>query len=287
MTDCERWVWTSPVGIERELTAFVNSTEVLLGMSNRYAPPAVITRQVVPNTSGARTQSRRHDVRPLQMPLGAVGANITALQSVLAGIASDMNIMAGMGTLTYIGLDAHESTMQCVQTAQLDPNAVQGVGKAFMTTKLVFESDDPYFYGSWIQQSFVGSNPGSWFPGLPWALGGSAVIGAETLDITSDVETWPYWYIVGPGSDPMATNNTTGETWALSATLGSGDTVVIDTSLGVKTVIGPGGSNWFSKLTQRSLWPLVPFSNDITLSLSGATSDSFMTLMYKPRTLAP
>lgn len=293
---CEQWFWVSPLGFTRELTAFVADTEVQKGIISRYAPKVTINRRVTPFRAGATTTQRRHDIRTLPFPLAAKAANVTALQTILADLSREMNAVAGEGILRYVGLDARVSELFCVQTALLD--TVPWVGSdgtpAGQKCTLQFEADDPYWHAYVNDGGFGGSAPGSWFPGLPWALGGSSLLGDVTIESHSDVDVYPVWLINGPtDGDVTATvsrvddlGNPFTETWHLiMPALVAGETVTVDT--GSKTVTGPDGSNWFRYLTEYNLWGLEPGDNPISLEMSGATDVSSITYSYRDLLLAP
>lgn len=295
MSACEQWFWDSPLDFTRELTRFTASTEVMKAIVSRYAPKAIINRRVTPGRAGATTTSRRHDIRTMPFPLGAKGSNITALQVLLADMSREMNAVAGEGILRYVGTDGRISELFCVQTNLLDSNEwVGSTGPAGLMVTLQFEADDPYWHREVNFGGFGGSAPGSWFPGLPWALGGSSILGDVTVDSHSDVDVSPIWLINGPSDgDVVATvertdidGNPFTETWHLvSPPFVAGETVTVDT--GAKTVTGPDGSNWFPYLTEYNLWAFEPGDNPISLTMSGATSVSSITYSYQDLTLAP
>lgn len=295
MSDCEQWFWESPRGFRRELTHFAAGTDVMKGIISRYAPKPIINRRVTPFKAGARTTSRRHDIRTMPFPIGAVGSNIIALQTLLANMSREMNAVDGMGTLEYVGTDARVSKLHCVQTALLDPQPWLGsnsIAGSYVT--LQFEADNPYWHRDVNYGGFGGSAPGSWFPGMPWSLGASAILGDVVVDSHSDVDVYPIWLINGPSDGDVVANvqrtdvfgNTFVESWHLvSPPLLAGQTVTVNTE--DKTVTGPDGSNWFRYLTAYNLFPFEPGDNPITLTMSGATDVSSITYSYQDLTLAP
>lgn len=292
---CEQWFWVSPLGFTRELTQFAAGTEVMKGIISRYAPKVLINRRSTPFRAGSTTTQRRHDIRIMPFPLGAVGSGITVLQTLLADLSREMNAVAGEGILRYVGLDGRISELFCVQTNLLDPVPWVGSdGPAGQICTLQFEADDPYWHAYVNDGGFGGSAPGSWFPGIPWALGGSSILGSVTVDSHSDVDVYPVWLINGPTDGDVVASvdridingNPFTETWHLvSPPLIAGETVTIDTK--TKTVTGPDGSNWFRYLTEYNLWAFEPGDNPISLTMSGATSVSSITYSYRDLLLAP
>jgi len=262
---------------------------------SRYAPKVIINRRTTPNKAGATTISRRHDIRTMPFPLGAKGSGITALQTLLADMSREMDAVAGVGILRYVGTDVRISELTCVQTNLLDTNQwVGSQGPAGLMITLQFEADDPYWHRDVNGGGFGGSAPGSWFPGMPWALGGSSILGNVVVDSHSDVTTYPLWLINGPSDGDVVASvsridingNPFTETWHLvTPPFTAGQTITVNTQ--TKTVRGPDGSNWFPFLTEYNLWAFERGNNPITLTMSGATSTSSITYSYQDLTLAP
>lgn len=295
MSPCEQWFWASPLGYTRELTRFTFDTEVMKGIISRYAPKVIIRRRATPGRAGSTTTSRRHDIRTLPFPLAAKGANITALQTLLADLSREMDAVAGEGILRYVGVNGRISELFCVQTNLLDTSPwVGSTGLAGQMCTLQFEADYPYWHAYVNDGGFGGSAPGSWYPGIPWALGGSSLLGDVTVDSHSDVDVYPVWLINGPTDGDVVASvqrtdiygNPFTETWHLVIPpLTAGQTVTVNTE--DKTVTGPDGSNWFSYLTEHNLWAFEPGDNPITLEMSGSTSVSSITYSYQDLLLAP
>lgn len=283
----ERWLWISPFNVTRELTAFVNGTQVIRGMTGRYAPPVLAVRDVIPGIPGQRMREIHHDMRELDLPLFALADDRVAFQALLSQMVRDFDPVAGSGTLRHIAIDGTTSDLFCRCVGGLGIDSEGSMGPHAATPTLVFQADDPYWYGDIIQQSFSGGAPVNWFAMLPVQLGSASVLGDTTIDNVGDVKAWPIWTIQGPGSNPTLTNQRTNEVVSLAASLGAGDRVIIDTRPGYKTVRGPNGLNYRRYLTDYALWGLLAGKNSVTLSMSGATSASYITLAYRPAYLVP
>ncbi|MFI9204043.1 hypothetical protein [Streptomyces sp. NPDC053048] len=129
-----------------------------------------------------------------------------------------------------------------------------------------------------------------------------SVIGDEGLPVqaTTDVDAWPVWRITGPlgqqdAGQPVVplrlTNRTTGKELTLAYGIPADRTVVIDSRPGIKAVYlenpdGSRGENLWPRLVgPASLWQLVPGENVISLTATGASEASAVTLTYQPRHL--
>jgi hypothetical protein len=142
---------------------------------------------------------------------------------------------------------------------------------------------DPVTF-SW---SYEGTG-GAFFPLPPVSLAGSQVFGRRTvLNLLGNTDAYPAWELHGPFSAVTATDDLTGRTWTLTADVDTGEVVKVrtDPRLGRSEplVLGPGGSSWISKVSPPyDLWPLGPESPSITISVTGATSDTKITATVTP-----
>lgn len=284
----DRYLWLSPTNETTELTDFVNGAEVLRGISGRGAPPARIRRIVVPGHPGERTIDVTHGPRELALPLRAMAPDADVLWETLRRLVRTMDPVQGEGILRHISRSGRVSDLYCRAVTGLGIENEETYGPAVHIVPLVFQADDPYWYGETVTAGFAGDEAKGWFPILPMGLASSSILGEVEITTFGDVATWPIWTIVGPGSNPALENITTGETLALDAPeLGDGEIVTVDMRPGRKSVTGPDGSNWFRYLVQRSMWPLRPGANQVRLTLVGAIETSFVSVAYQDRKLIP
>lgn len=287
LSDRERWIWISPRGVVRELTGFVDDTEVLRGMAGRNAPPVVVQRDVVPGLAGARVREIRHDIREVDVPLIAASNSFDDLQALVSQISRDMNAVDGEGILRRVDKQGNEFDLFCHCVAGLGLNDEGSMGPAAARMALVFVASDPYWYAQRRVLSFGNSSAVDWFPMLPLKVGSAGVLGNVQVPNAGDVVSWPIWTINGPGNNIVLTNNTTGQVVELDHALTSGQQAIIDTRPGYKSVTGPAGVNWRRYLVHRSLWGLVAGANEVNLTMGSATSASYVSLSYRPALLAP
>jgi hypothetical protein len=82
---------------------------------------------------------------------------------------------------------------------------------------------------------------------------------------------YPVWTIIGPGSSLVLTNLTTNRTLTVNATVAAGDSIVIDTRPGQKSVRRGDGTNLLSSLVgDPELWSLTESVNQVSAVLTGA-----------------
>jgi hypothetical protein len=286
----ERWVWIRYDGAPIELTRFTNGFEVTKGMMGRGAPRPRIRRDIVPGQPGERTREITHGLRELTMPLTVLADSYDDLHDKLAYLVSEMDPVGEDGVLRRIDRDGNESDLFCRVTSGLSVDGEGQYGPRMHKALLIFQADDPYWYGPTQTRPFSGSTGTPWFPWLPVGLGSSSVIGDVTIINDGDVETWPVWTIIGPATDPEIINVTTGKTFTLEfpAPLDADEAVIIDTRPFAKSVrYMPSGANWRQYLVQRSLWPLIKGVNELSLSLGSTTSASYISIAYRNRGLYP
>lgn len=122
----------------------------------------------------------------------------------------------------------------------------------------------------------------------------SAIIGAVgtpplalTLAYAGNVPEYPVITLAGPLYNPEVTNHTTGETLDFTGSTVSGSVAyTIDLRYGYKTVTDDGQANKVSQLSDDSdlaTWHLEPGNNALTMTASGTTALSGVTINYYNR----
>lgn len=273
----ETITWIDPDGDQLELTD-------LKGITGRGLPPVDFQDLVVPLQPGSAFRSVRDQRRDLVIPVLCDGSSKIDYREQLRTIARRLHPSSTSGVLQVATIDG--------TTRELDAWYVDGFQwieehPDWMTPSLLFRAVDPYWRDvDWAQTDYVTGTAATFFPFFPLSLSSSEVFAADSVDNGGDVESWPMWMVTGPGSGLVLRNLTTGELLALTATLGAGESVTIDTTPGVKTVTKNDGTNLFSGLSSdSSLWSLAPGSNSIQIELTSATSASVVSLRWRRRWL--
>lgn len=111
-----------------------------------------------------------------------------------------------------------------------------------------------------------------------------ATFAGVQVNVAGDTQTWPVWTIAGPASSLTLTHEGQGRRLDLVGDIPAGTSVTIDTRPRQQAVYDSAGNNLMGRLAAGfSLFPLDPGRNDISVALSGTTSDSAATVTYTPR----
>lgn len=287
----ETIVWIDPDGVSTTLHETGNM-HVAWNVTGRFGAPSLFEEEAVPEMDGARLRSVRMDARPFSLPVWVKETSATELRLTLRELARSMNPRRGDGIIRVTTPVGDQREISCRVTSGLQGS--ERIDDSSTVTdqllSLEFRAWDPYWRdttdtsaGPWI----LGSPAAGFFPLFPLRLASSEVFATDTVDNLGDVEAWPVWTVTGPGSSITLKNLTTDKTLLLNVTLLAGESVVIDTRPGAKTVIKSDGSNQYSNLSATSsLWSLTSGDNSVQIELGGATSATSVSMLRRHRYLA-
>lgn len=163
--------------------------------------------------------------------------------------------------------------------AQLD---VDPLLLRYATYALSFVAADPYWHGQSIVRQFMTGEIRDLFPGPPFDINPSNIIGLATVTNPGDVDAWPVWTVDGPFSAfTIGLGDATVE-WEGSVT--AGQSIVIDMHPRMLTIRdGSGGDRWDG--TTKVEFAAIPPGDDVDLglSLTGATAETRISLQFTPR----
>lgn len=287
----ELWEWITPTGDIFRLDSAIDHVHIIGSVEGRFMPPIRQLTEVAPLQPGSRRRSTVHDENEVTIGVYFSDIDDIQLRSALREWMVRFDPTRGDGKLRVTGPagDIRELTCRYQDGLQLVEEAGTRDGQAAAVT---FEASDPY----WADPdptvvSWTTGAPRAFFPLLPFHLGSSQVFARALVDPLGDVATYPVWTINGPGSTISIRNVTTGRTLAWSGSLGFGELLTIDTRPGnqtsaPKSVFLQDGSNQFGLLTAWDFWPLEPGTNDIEITMTGATDDSQVTGSWQARHLS-
>jgi len=282
----ERIVWQAPGGSPFILDGR-DGIFALPAPTGRGLPPVQLSTMVVPGSSGAVLNDVRHGVRVVGVPVAVIGYDFREardrFRSFIRGL-DPVRVAGEPGTLRFhlADDDVRELVCYCTGDGRLDESRSDPDSTSFVFVA-EFTALDPYFYDATDRTEMWGVGGSStFFPFLPLRIGASEV-GLETAIVnTGDVAAWPVWTITGPGEGIVLANDTTGTAIVLATVLDDGDTLLIDTRPGRKSIRDGTGANRFADRTPGStLWPLVPGDNLLRLELVGASIASELQIAYR------
>lgn len=274
----ETITWIDADGTSTVLTTF-------LPVSGRHMPPIAFEEEGVPEQPGLRLRAVRHREREFVIGVLFREGSDAELREAIRDLVAKMDPTRGDGIIrvTAPGGDQREIVCRYAAGLELDEQPAWRSQKA----PVVFKAHDPYWRAtSDTQQPFELGDTATFFPFFPLRLTSSEIFADATVTNLGDVDAWPVWTITGPGSAITLRNLTTGKQLTLSVTLGAGESVVIDTRPGAKTVVRDDGTNEFPELSSASsLWPLQRGANGVRVEMTSATTDSLVLLAWRPRYL--
>lgn len=147
---------------------------------------------------------------------------------------------------------------------------------------LSFVAGDPYWAGFPIARAFQLGEESNLFPGPPFHINPSNVLGSATVTNPGDVDAWPIWEIVGPfGGFSVGLG---ASSVAYSGPVAAGETIVIDTTPRMRTIRDGDGVDRWAGATEVDFQPIPPGEHvDLSLTLTGANADTRIRLEFTPR----
>lgn len=261
-----------------------------LGASGTDLPPVTFVEDESPDLPGSVLRQVRIRPRDVEIPVYAQDSSHEALRTLLRTLARNLNPQSGDGRLQSTSSDGTMRELVCRYAGGMEGNRITGqAGEVWRRAVLSFRAFDPYWTDvDPFTATFTTAAPEPFLSEtfLPMSLSSDTVLGSQTVDNTGDVEAHPVWTAKGPATGVSLFNDTTGQSIELPVTLTAEQSVVIDTRPLRKTVRRNDGTNLFGSLSlTSSLWSLPPGTSSIRVELPGATSESFVSLVYVRRWL--
>jgi hypothetical protein len=219
---------------------------------------------------------------------GDVNAYMRLLDQIAYAFRSVRSGVPTPGQLVVQRQDGTTRQLNVFTVSGQDAETDSGVTWATFTLQL--QSADPFWYDLTAQEiSFIGAGSATGIlPLLPIDLSTSSIFGDNIIINDGGAEAYPIWTLTGPGL-PVLTNNTTGKQFGFQSALVSTQVVQVDTRPGLQSAydINTGANMWSQivKDTPRDLFSLAVGPNDISISMSGVTSNSEIDISWYRRWL--
>lgn len=278
------WTWTAADGTVTSLSAWGAGNYVLLDGSGGWLTPAYnFTTQQQANVDGAAVQQVVAAPGAPVLGMEFTASDPAELRGRLRALVHALRPKAGPGVLTATADDGTSRSLPCYYRKGLEAGVQHGT---MYRCAVEFYAPSPWWLGP--QRSIdTGSFAGpSFFPIFPMRLGSDLLAGTFTVDLSDcDAPAYPQWTVNGPGTALTLANVTTGLSIALTSTLSTTDTVVIDTRPGYQSVRKGDGTNLMGALaSDPALWPLVDGRvNTVQVSLANSGPPARILGTYQPR----
>lgn len=276
--------WVDPQGVEYPLSVLSP------GPSGRFGPSLGRSDGIIPGRPGVRRIQVRDADAEVSVPIRVEDAG-SGLRAELRALANGLDPTRGAGYLRSTTADGEVRIFRSRYDAGLSFDEPYEDCQLLM---LVFAAEDePYWEDATdVEESFVAATTNTqvtWFdrPWFPFELADSSVNAVKGLTNPGDVPAWPVITVTGPGNELVVANVDTGERLALTGdefALNPNETVTLDARPRRKTVTHSSGADVFSALTVDSRFFALPAGpSRISVQMASATSDSRVTVAYRPR----
>lgn len=282
------WTWTSASGRVRSLTAdhpYLRPG----GIRGHMAAPVVPLYAQPPTLDGGIFRGQRIDPRDVQVALMAHTRDSTRWRDTYRQTVADFDTTSGAGVLTVHNTDGTRRSLSCRYVSGLE-SPVDGEPGVVKIGTFVIElrAYDPWWYGPAESRRFSAQSDTPIFPGPPFTIMPTELAGSPSVvDNPGDVAAYPVWTITGPASQ-VTFGNSTGDSFTITRSMGLGDTVTIDTDPRVNVsakITDQDGVNLWGTATSDypNLWALPSGESLVTVDVSGASTDTLVTLQFNPR----
>lgn len=264
------WQWVDPDGGVLDLEVEWDVDGYLMGS-------VVTAQQRVPGALGSRYRHVTIGVAETDLLVTVRGATETGLWDNIEQLLDAMNPLRGVGRLR-VTTDTRVRERTGIVTDGLGGKDKLGrtAGPLMLRFPITVRHDDPL----WRPQTAVRTtitqpaSASSFFPfSLPWRIGTATQFGVLSIDNPGVHRLWPVFELDGPFTSVMARNDATGQSWTFTRSTSAGETVIVDTREGHKSVTLQDGSDVFTLLAGR-LWPLERGTTQITVDIAAHTSDT-------------
>lgn len=151
---------------------------------------------------------------------------------------------------------------------------------------LSFVAPDPWWLGSPQTFTYTNQAASAFFPIFPMSLSTASILGGSAFDQPGDTDAYPVWTLTGPFNSVTAGRQ--GQLWSFDATAGggiaAGSVVVVDTNPRNNPRITLDGSSAWLYLTPASqLWSIPPGRQPFTVSSTGTSTNTTISVTFRPR----
>lgn len=261
-------------------------TEALMGVTGFGLPPVQV-QWIEGAGDGAIFRGRRVLPRDIDIPLDLRAPNRAALKDLVSRLGK---LMSGPMTLRLVendGTSWYTTVYRVGGGAYVFGSTT--IGEHDAQTVVTLRAPDPFWTYS-VDKRLVITSAGAGRGLIKGAsltrlrVSGSSAAGSLALENIGNADAYPVWTVTGPGTDFAATGPG-GQQFTWEGTLGSGETLVIDSR--TASVKDGTGANRYSELASAPrFWPIPPGFSTAQVGMSGMTSESSIIVTWSPRAWA-
>ena len=267
--------WIDSDGGALNLTDGVKYT-VLQGLDGRFMPPFEIVSYVQYKGVGDSVRMRTTKAREVVIPLMVSGTSVTDFRNNMRMLTDAFDPMRGDGFLKVITPDSKTLLLKChYKDGMTMPEDTDTGGCTFRKFVITFLAHEPIWFNAL-------ENERLWY--------GDYVDYVQDINNAGDVDTWPIWELSGSVAGVTAItikNISTGDHFTV--TLGTShihtsDHLYVDTRPNTVAVLKNHVTNEWDKVSTTSLlFPLIPGVNQISLTVTGNDSGTYIKCRWVDR----
>jgi hypothetical protein len=277
-------------GVEHSLSD--GSSAVVLAHSGLGMPPVRRLAERGAQQDGESDVGFKVDARTIELVLGFVQDDAAGWFDVRSTLLELFHPNRRLSLRVQVGSEVRQ--IDCYYRSDLVMSSAEAIGSWGQKAAVSLRCPEPSWYDPTERVHIIGMGGGGGafvVPSpVPTAVGSSVANSTLAIEYPGTWNSFPVIRLVGPITDPVVTNLSTGDKLDFTGTtIATGDWYEIDTRYGYKTVIDSGGVYRNDKLTPDS--DLATFhiagqadfpggNNTLTLSGTAITTDSSIQIRY-------
>lgn len=279
-----------PAGAQSGITFEAAYPFVLEHVEGVGGAETTMISDTIPGIDGAHVYGIRTETREVKAKIHVRGATRQDMYKLRFDAIRILAPTQTPGTLVY------ENDFISVKTPAYPANAADFTSRLrnLNSAEIIFRCPSPFWEAvepaapeaiAYTGEGF--SFPFSFDEDNDYSISFAAIAEQVSIDNAGSAETPVLMTITGPAVNPAVTNQTTGQTIRVNATLSVGDVLVISTTPGQKSVkLTQNGteSDAFALIDLASVFfQLVPGVNVITYDSGSGSDQTRVTIQYTPR----
>lgn len=285
----EKMIYTNPLGQSIELSG--TAPFMLTSILGTGATDVDFKSQKAPYQDGVTYVDVTLKERPINIQIEILATTPEELFELRKEVGKVFNPKLGPGTLRYEYYGKANEIIAFPDVSPVFPDGNGNKGLTFQKAMISIICPNPFWMDTYESEEPLTAWIGKFeFPfEFPVEFGERA--NRVTINNSGDVSTPVLIEFHGPATNPIVSNETTGEYIKVNRTLGENDVLEVSTAFGDKTVeiVSPDGTriNVFNYIDlDSSFFNLITGDNDISFSSDDVDQTGTVKIIYKKRYLA-